>query len=175
MARVKKTEAAPPPPKHWREIKHGCCSCKFYKEEPKNFPCRPCTDWNYWEDAKPERTIPLQAISHNISDDLTGVPQQVETALEQNTDTSKVAKRRARKTEIVTEDAVPKQEELAVEPKKRPGRPKKVTEVSEVITTNPESSVTKPKNKVGRPKKSAVELQAQAAPFDDTEQLCFGL
>lgn len=52
MARVKKTEAAPPPPKSSRDVKHGCCSCKHYKLDVKAFPCRDCEQWNYWEDSE---------------------------------------------------------------------------------------------------------------------------
>lgn len=53
MARVKKTAAAPPPPRPNGSVKHGCCSCKHYKLDVKAFPCRDCERWNYWEDSEP--------------------------------------------------------------------------------------------------------------------------
>ena len=57
MARPKKAIIASPspsapPPKHWRDVGHGCCSCTHYKLDAKAFPCRDCEGWNYWEDAK---------------------------------------------------------------------------------------------------------------------------
>ena len=53
MARSKKTDTAVPPPKSASEVKHGCCSCKHYRLDTKNHPCRDCEQWNYWEDAQP--------------------------------------------------------------------------------------------------------------------------
>lgn len=177
MARVKKTDAAPPPPKHWSEVKHGCCSCKYYKNDfkDKNSPCYPCTDWNYWEDAHPEKTTAMQAILHGTAVDAIPAPEQVESALERNTDTSKTAKRRTRKTAIVTEDALPSQEEPAVVPKKRPGRPKKTVSVPDAPTPNSETSATEQKKKPGRPKKTTSHSQEQTIASAETDQLSFKL
>ena len=57
MARPKKAKSEsitpPPPPKHWSEVKHGCCSCVHLKLDVKATPCRDCESFNYWEDANP--------------------------------------------------------------------------------------------------------------------------
>ena len=58
MARPKKTDSAPPPPKDPATVKHGCCSCKHYKLDVKAMPCRDCEKWNYWEDASLSYGLP---------------------------------------------------------------------------------------------------------------------
>lgn len=58
MARPKKTDSAPPPPKDPATVKHGCCSCIHYKLDVKTMPCRECEHWNYWEDANPSAGLP---------------------------------------------------------------------------------------------------------------------
>lgn len=57
MARQKK-EA--PPPRERGTVKHGCCSCVHYHLPVKDFPCRDCERFNYWEDAKPLQAKPVE-------------------------------------------------------------------------------------------------------------------
>ena len=59
MARTKKITAAPPPPKASGTVKHGCCSCVYYKLDPRQMPCRDCEKWNYWEDSSPKNEQPF--------------------------------------------------------------------------------------------------------------------
>ena len=176
MARPKKTDAAPPPPKHWSEVKHGCCSCKFYKDDfkDKNSPCYPCTNWNYWEAAEPNKVMAPHIVSHSISNDLSDESAKTVPALEQDISPLKPPTRRTRKTSVVSEERVPPAAEPADAPKKRPGRPQKASFAQEEPVRDPEATVDEPKKRVGRPKKKASE-----SPEDlfsaGTDQLSFGL
>lgn len=176
MARVKKTEAAPPPPKHWREIKHGCCSCRFYRDDPKDksSPCYPCTDWNYWEDADPDQAKPFPTVSPKVSEPLTDTPEQTEAVLKQDTLVSKPATRRTRKTAVVPKESDLSSNAPVATATKRPGRPKKPNVVQEEPVSNFDTPAAEPKKRGGRPKKNADEPQNQAA-LVGTDQLSLDL
>ena len=176
MAGVKKIEAAPPPPKHWREIKHGCCSCKYYKDDPKNktSPCYPCTDWNYWEDAEPDQPKPFPAVSPKIPERLTDTPEQTEAVLKQDTLVSKPATRRTRKTAVIPEESDLSSNAPVATAKKRPGRPKKTYVAQEEPACKSDIPTADMEKKGGRPKKKADEPHNQAA-LVGIDQLSFDL
>lgn len=175
MARVKKTEAVAPSPKHWSEVKHGCCSCRFYKDDPKDkrSPCYPCTQWSHWEDANPGNPIPPQTIPRSVSTVLPDAPDETEPVLGSCTLTAKPMTQRTRKTAVVSNEiGLPPAETTAV-PKKRPGRPKKVIAAPE-DPISAEPPTVQPKKRVGRPRNKADEPFEQTASAD-TDQLSFGL
>ena len=33
-----------------RDVKHGCCSCTYYKLPMSKEPCKSCERWSRWED-----------------------------------------------------------------------------------------------------------------------------
>ena len=33
-----------------RDVKHGCCSCAYYKLPMSKEPCKSCERWSRWED-----------------------------------------------------------------------------------------------------------------------------
>lgn len=33
-----------------RDVKHGCCSCTYYKFPMNKEPCKNCKRWSRWED-----------------------------------------------------------------------------------------------------------------------------
>ena len=167
MARTKKPESAPRLPKDWRDVKHGCVSCRFYLEDPKKHPCLPCDHWSHWEDAEPDQPKPFPAVSPKESACLTDTPEQTETVRDQNTDVSEPAARKTRKTAVVPEEGALPPADSAAAPTKRPGRPKKTISALEV-------SAAEPKNKAGRPKKMASEPYEQTVS-SDTDQLSFNL
>lgn len=144
MARVKKPDMPPPPPKHPRECKHGCIDCKHYHLDVKAFPCCDCERWNYWEDAHPEKnnTIPFPPES------ISNFPVQ------DPTPSANEPKKRGRRTQIVAPqtDAPPVMPEQApATPKKRGRKPKIDAIISGSLESEPVLSITEP---VKRKKKS---------------------
>lgn len=162
MARVKKPDAPPPPPKHPRECKHGCTDCKYYRLDVKAFPCRDCERWNYWEDAHPEKnnTVPFPLVS---------IP---------NTSTQEPAlsldepKKRGRYTPIA--DPQPSTPRVAPEqtpamPKKRGRKPKADVIVSEDIGNESAQTNAEPAKHVR--KSSKKEAETTELPPSAKEQL----
>ena len=43
-----------------RDVKHGCCSCAYYKLPMSKEPCKSCERWSRWEDKDngPNRAVP---------------------------------------------------------------------------------------------------------------------
>ena len=173
MARTKKTETVPPRPKHWSEVKHGCCSCRFYKDDVRNYPCRPCQNWSHWEDAAPDQRQPVPAAAANISAAVSDISETAEPVLVQETHTRAKTARNPRKTAPDPETPVQSPDTSAV-PKKRPGRSKKTAPIAEDPVCNLDTSAAVPSKKAKRPHKNS-DLTPDPRTSNETDQLSFGL
>ena len=43
------------------DVKHGCCSCTYYKLPMSKEPCKGCKRWSRWED-KDSDSVPKQEV-----------------------------------------------------------------------------------------------------------------
>lgn len=44
-----------------RDVKHGCCSCTYYKLPMSKEPCKGCERWSRWEDKDHDKPIAREA------------------------------------------------------------------------------------------------------------------
>jgi len=161
MARVKKPDTPPPPPKHPRECKHGCGDCVHFRLDVKAFPCRDCERWNYWEDAHPEKNnaVPFPP------------PASAPTTPAQDPTTSaEEPKKSSRRTQISSTPPV-MAEQAPVVSKKRGRKPKSdaiVAEGREGESAQPSAAPAKRVRKSPQKADDASEL-----PSPEKDQLSF--
>ena len=163
MARVKKADMPPPPPKHPRECKHGCTDCIHYRLDVKAFPCRDCERWNYWEDAHPEKTdaVPFPP-PVSVPDTQAPIP------------TDNEPKRRARCTQVTapqTDTPPIDPEQPLVLPKKRGRKPATDATIAENIGIEPAQSSIEPANHARKLRQKAEDKPA--LPSMEKDQMSF--
>ena len=161
MARVKKPDMPPPPPKHPRECKHGCTDCKYLSLDVKAFPCRDCERWNYWEDAHPEKTNTVPLPSQPVPS----------VSVQENTAPVSEPKKRGRraKTQLVflvdTPQSTP--EQIAPAPKKRGRKPKTAVIIPSTPENTLEHSIPEPVKQFRIRKKASDDEPASLSPGKD--------
>ena len=159
MARTKKLEAPPPPPKHPRDVKHGCCSCKYYKLDSKEFPCRPCEKFNYWEDAQPGKLSPALLSESSVSE--TSASES-----EQTVNGSPARSSRANKTAVSSEVSFDA-EKASGEPIKRGRKPKSEANASSLPENEPMQTIPAPAKKTRKPRKKDADISDLPIPEQD--------